>query len=136
MLSFFWVLSLLKRLGWRSELYEQMNIIRLSGLFDFAWYSRNASIVERAFRDPMVHYIRHGASLGRDPHPLFDAKFYERRSRLKTQHLNPLIYYQSLGSVADMDTCRWFNSAWYRSQCPGSLEFKRHSPPRFLSLRL
>ncbi len=121
MTSFYWWLQLRVRLGARSPLYEQATVIRASGLFDGVWYNRDTSLVKSWLRDPVIHFIRHGAKNGRDPHPLFDVKYYRRRMPAPQKDTNPLVHYQTEGAFADINPSRWFNSVWYRSLSPEPL---------------
>lgn len=69
-------------------------VIRDSGLFDGDWYLRRYPDVRKKGADPLKHYLRHGASEGRDPGPIFSTKEYLRRyPDVKESGMNPLLHY-------------------------------------------
>ena len=47
-----------------------------AALFDAEWYLRQNPDVAQQGIDPLEHYLRVGAKMGRSPHPIFDPKFY------------------------------------------------------------
>lgn len=54
---------------------EKVAAIRASGLFDEAWYVARYA----PEGDPVEHYVKVGAALGHDPHPLFGTAYYARQ---------------------------------------------------------
>ncbi|MDH3316236.1 MAG: hypothetical protein OER43_10785, partial [Gammaproteobacteria bacterium] len=49
--------------------------------------------------NPLMHYLRHGGSRGRDPHPLFDTHWYlERNPDVRAAGMNPLVHYLQFGA--------------------------------------
>jgi glycosyltransferase involved in cell wall biosynthesis len=116
LISYFWFLKLAHRLGIRTRIYDDLCVIRSSGLLDPAWYLRNKAPIARLLVDPMLHYVRKGAAAGRNPHPLFDTAFYAKGlSAAARQQFNPLVHYQSRGGRSDKNPHRWFDSGWYRA---------------------
>ena len=72
--------------------------IRQSGLFDEAWYLKRHPDVRKKGMDPIKHYLRYGASEGRDPGAGFSTKGYLRRyPDVATSGLNPLLHYVRYG---------------------------------------
>lgn len=72
--------------------------IRNSGLFDQTWYLRRYSDVRKKGMDPVKHYLRYGASEGRDPGPGFSTKGYlQRYPDVAASGLNPLLHYIRYG---------------------------------------
>jgi hypothetical protein len=76
-------IRLLNPESWRKTLQRVHSFVATSlskshmgALFDAEWYLRENPDVAQANRDPLVHYLRRGASEGRAPHALFDPKFY------------------------------------------------------------
>ena len=80
--------------------------------FDPAWYSSAYPDVGKTGIDPVMHYLRTGASQGRDPSPLFSTRWYISHSpELATARGNPLLHYLAVGKAegrspvsADKDT--------------------------------
>jgi len=64
-------------------------------LFDPAFYRSTAPVEGNA----LVHYLRAGATEGRDPHPLFSTSYYATRYRSMLQGMNPLQHYAKFGGV-------------------------------------
>jgi hypothetical protein len=61
------------------KLFHQWSAIRTiarSGLFDRKWYLANNPDVAQSGLDPIEHYVRYGASEGRDPSPVFSTQGY------------------------------------------------------------
>ena len=59
---------------------KQAKIIRESGLFDIGYYLATDGLDRRALKDPVMHFIRRGAALGRKPQPFFDPLYYGNRN--------------------------------------------------------
>jgi hypothetical protein len=106
---------------WRQErrLKSDMKVIRRSGLFDAAWYAARYGDVGRSGIDPLYHYVRHGASEGRDPNPDFDSAWYARQYPDSRQAGgNPLLHYIRSGAVEGRDPSPMFRTSWYVSRYP------------------
>src|SRR5262249_38967949 len=52
-----------------------------SGFFDAAYYREKYPDMARAEIDPLRHYVLHGAAEGRNPHPMFDTRYYIEQNR-------------------------------------------------------
>ena len=69
-----------------------------SGLFDPAWYLDSNEDVRASRLDPAVHFLRFGASQGRNPSPLFCMAAYEKRyPDVVAANLNPLVHFLEYG---------------------------------------
>jgi GT2 family glycosyltransferase len=78
--------------------YEYVAILK-SQIFDPQWYLDMYPDVAAARRDPLLHYIAHGAREGRDPHPLFSTTWYlTRYPDVALAGMNPLYHYIQYGS--------------------------------------
>lgn len=80
------------QLSWQ----QAQTLIRVSGLFDPAWYAQHNSNWLPIGVDPVLHYVVVGWRLGLNPGPKFDtqayvAQFYGASSRIKC----PLLHYLS-----------------------------------------
>ena len=85
---------LLKSLRNQSEDYR---LIKSSGIFDEEWY--HATYLDLAPEsDAIDHYLKWGASEGRNPGPLFDGAWYLRHNRdVANASANPLLHYLKNG---------------------------------------
>jgi len=91
-------LSLLKRDNHDLRRAGDLRLIRLSGLFDEAWYLANNPDVAQAKVDPVFHYLRYGGFEGRDPGPKFSSAWYlETYGDVKKAGINPLVHYLKFG---------------------------------------
>src|SRR5262245_50775799 len=64
-------------------------LVKESGMFNAEWYTRGGR-GDGSIR----HYLLHGVSEGRDPHPLFSTRFYlERYPDVAASGINPLVHY-------------------------------------------
>src|SRR5688572_8717114 len=79
----------------RKQDVERCSIVLLkSGLFDEEYYLRRNSDVATAEVDPVLHYLLHGASEGRDPGPHFSTQEYIRRyPAVAKSGINPLYHF-------------------------------------------
>ncbi len=99
------------------RLWRQNRLLRASGLFDAGWYLRQNSDVAESRADPLLHYLRFGASEGRNPNPLFDTSWYLRRNPDVAQsRLNPLAHYLLLGAAEGRDPSPAFDTSWYLAE--------------------
>jgi hypothetical protein len=81
---------------------EDVMVIAGSGLFDEAWYIRENPDVARSGINPLLHYVRHGASEKRAPFPGFNATRYVANAELRAPvRRNPLAHYILNGSSPD-----------------------------------
>jgi len=79
---------------------EAPRLLRASSLFDAEWYLRQYPDVAASKVDPVVHYLGHGASEGRDPGPGFSTRLYlARNPDVSTAGINPLLHYLRYGGA-------------------------------------
>ncbi|MDR2967426.1 MAG: glycosyltransferase family 2 protein [Methanobacteriaceae archaeon] len=72
--------------------------IKKSALFDSTYYYEKNPDVKKEAIDPLLHYIFHGYTEGRNPSPIFDGNHYLKKySDIKKSHINPLIHYLLYG---------------------------------------
>ncbi len=101
----------------QARLEERM--IRSSGLFDDAFYRATYPDVSASGLDPVVHYLRWGATLGYQPNPLFDPAFYRATyPDVQAAGLNPLIHYLRQGAARGYQPNPLFDPAFYLSSYP------------------
>ncbi len=75
-----------------------VNLLKVSGLFDEAWYLAEYPDVAEAGIDPVQHYLRYGASEGRNPSSKFDTAFYlTTNPDIAQAEINPLVHYLRYG---------------------------------------
>lgn len=87
-----------KFFGCEPEIIDSYLVIHNSGLFDKEFYLiKNTDVLESQL-DPLMHFIRFGASENRNPNSAFDTKFYKSQmSDDELNHWNPLEHYISVG---------------------------------------
>jgi len=86
-------------------------------LFDPPYYA--AQCPDLGDENPLVHYIRVGAALKRNPHSLFDSGFYvARHAEQIPPGINPLAHFLGEGGLAGCDPHPLFDTAWYLLQHP------------------
>ena len=77
---------------------EIVDIIKKSGLFDENYYLEQYGDVKQANYDPILHYVNHGATEGRNPSPNFDTTYYlNHYPEVTGSGLNPLVHYIQYG---------------------------------------
>ncbi|RRS33632.1 MAG: hypothetical protein NV67_15735 [Gammaproteobacteria bacterium (ex Lamellibrachia satsuma)] len=75
-----------------------VNLLKDSGLFDESWYLSKYPDVAEAGIDPIHHYLRYGASEGRNPSSKFDTAFYlATNPDIAQAEINPLVHYLRYG---------------------------------------
>ncbi|WP_440658024.1 glycosyltransferase [Ensifer adhaerens] len=90
--------------------------------FDGEHYLRQYEDVRRANADPLEHYLQSGCRENRNPHPLFDAKFYVASLNLLDEdrkHLaesDPFYFFLKFGAGLDADPHIGFWMGWYRAK--------------------
>lgn len=69
--------------------------IRSSAFFDSGWYLETyKDVADPSNIDPVRHYLRRGAMEGRNPHPMFNTKWYcEQNPDVKANNINPLVHF-------------------------------------------
>jgi hypothetical protein len=76
----------------------ELRVIRTSPFFDAAFYLSTNPDVATNGMDPATHYLRHGASEGRDPGPRFGTRGYlARYPDVATSGLNPIVHFELYG---------------------------------------
>jgi hypothetical protein len=82
---------------------EDVMIIAASGLFREDWYIRENPDVARSGINPLLHYVRHGASENRTPFPGFNAARYLANAEVNAPvRRNPLAHFILHGSEDDL----------------------------------
>ena len=112
--------------------YEKKSILRLlkdyltlrgSGLFMKSWYLENYPEVEGYRYSAIIHYLRHGASEGRNPNPLFNTTYYMvKNSDVAESEMNPLAHYYKYGANEGRDPSASFNTKIYLQENPDVLK--------------
>lgn len=101
----------------KGTLKREARLIHRSGLFAKQWYVESNPDVAAEGWDPIVHYLRYGASEGRDPHPLFDSDWYAaQHPELTEAKVNPLLHYILEGR--ELNPNPLFDGAWYLRHYP------------------
>lgn len=73
---------------------DQVKLIRRSKQLNTAWYRETYPEVADLAMDPAEHYLRYGASMGRNPGKNFDTRFYaETHPDVAESGLNPLVHF-------------------------------------------
>jgi hypothetical protein len=79
---------------------RDLAMIQQSALFDTSWYVANYEDVKLSGIDPALHYLRHGATEGRDPGPVFSTSGYLHANQdVKQANLNPLLHFLRHGAA-------------------------------------
>jgi glycosyltransferase involved in cell wall biosynthesis/GT2 family glycosyltransferase len=105
----------------RNERREERIVRQLedSGLFDRAFYLAENGDVARNGIDPVLHFLRHGAAEGRDPHPLFDTSYYlETNADVARAGVNPLRHFVEFGWKERRRPNPLFDVGWYLDNNP------------------
>jgi hypothetical protein len=95
--------------GWRRRLDPHL-------LFSTGFYLDENPDVAAAGVCPLVHFVRHGAAEGRDPHPLFDVRSYA--ASLGDTTVNPLVHFLDEGAQSRRSPHPWFDAASYLDAAP------------------
>ena len=64
------------------RLAEEIKLLHDSPLVDPVWYRQSHPDLRHTPIDCARHYLEYGAVEGRNPHPLFDTKFYLKTNRM------------------------------------------------------
>ena len=88
-----WLMASSARRERERTLVEDIKLLVESDYFDADWY-RSQSGGHLGRLDPVEHFLRHGASQGRDPSPRFDTTGYLLANPdVVTTGMNPLVHY-------------------------------------------
>jgi hypothetical protein len=91
-------------------------------LFDPRFYLERRPDVARSGANPLLHYLRRGATEGSDPHPLFDSRFYlEQRPDVARSGANPLVDYLRHGATNGSDPHPLFDRRYYLERRPDAV---------------
>jgi glycosyltransferase involved in cell wall biosynthesis len=96
----------------------------IAGFFDATFYRLRYPDVERAGVDPLIHYLRWGASEWRMPHPLIDPEHIIRRDPLLLRHPCTADTLDALLRDDVVDPSPFFSLAHYRRRLGAAV------PPR------
>ena len=95
----------------------ELRAIRESGLFDAAFYDRQASVA--AGHSRAGDYLLRGWRLGYRPNPLFDGDWYLRSNPdVSAAGCNPLVHFIDAGANEHRDPHPLFDVSWYLEQYP------------------
>lgn len=102
-------------------------ILRQSGLVDAEFYREQCRARGLRVVDAIGHYLRVGADLGLDPHPLFHTRYYLARNPDVAEQLNPLVHYLFHGDGEGRKPHFLFDPTWYRWAHPDVAEGGRNT---------
>lgn len=103
----------------RRSLRYNVKLIKQSELFDPAWYKARYHASTGIDDDPIVHYLRIGASLGFDPGPGFStAGYLDANPDVAESDLNPLVHYLRHGRREGRSLSRLETSPSRPPSCP------------------
>lgn len=92
------LLRLTDLLGWTVSIKAQ--VLQQSGFFDEEWYLKQYPDVAEAGKDPIEHYLRFGATEGRNPSQRFDTQWYlQNYPDVAKAGMNPLLHYIRFGKA-------------------------------------
>ncbi len=75
-------------------------MIRETGLFDADYYLDNNPDVKASGMDPLVHFVLHGGSEGRNPSADFNIAYYlTQNADVREMGINPLVHYMAWGML-------------------------------------
>ncbi|AGF78995.1 hypothetical protein UWK_02458 [Desulfocapsa sulfexigens DSM 10523] len=109
--------SKLKRyLSKNSPVYRK---IQRSGLFDCAYYLKENQDVKQSGQDGLAHFIAIGALEGRNPHPLFETRYFLGQiSSYNPDAGNILLQYLESPMLWPVDPHPLFNASYYSAMEP------------------
>lgn len=84
--------------------------------------------------DPVIHYVRHGWREGRQPHQLFDPRFYRASNPDLSTNRDPLEHFLRVGGFEDRRPSPWFDTAYYRANYPDVARSKINPLVHYLAL--
>ena len=113
----YWALTL--RLRQKMKERKIAERLRASGVFDADHYRTISPESAQALGDPVMHYVRHGASEGRNPNAAFDTRFYlETNEDVRSSRENPLDHFMSHGWQESRQPHPYFDSDYYLRSNP------------------
>jgi glycosyltransferase involved in cell wall biosynthesis len=99
------------------QLYSRF-VVQRSGIFDATYYREQCRARDLRVIDPVLHYLRIGAALGLDPHPMFQTRYYLLRNPDIAGKVNPLMHYLQNGDTEGRRPHPLFDPGWYRAANP------------------
>jgi GT2 family glycosyltransferase len=88
-------------------------------LCDPEWYRRRYPDVAGTGLDPVLHYLHHGLTEGRDPNPFFDGAWYrEHYPDAAESGVHPLLFYLRTGAARGDNPHPRFDATWYAARHP------------------
>ena len=86
-------------------------------LFDFEYYSEQASTDFPSFDSALVDYIENGFTEGYNPHVLFDTNYYlSHYLKVKRSGVNPLVHFLTHSVSEGQNPNPYFDTEYYYSQ--------------------
>jgi GT2 family glycosyltransferase len=113
-LVLYWTATFQLRTGLRRRKYARL--IRRSGLFQPEHYLAQVpeSQTAAARKDPIWHFLEHGAAEGLDPNPFFDTSYYaERCPESARDGKNPLVHFIRTRGAGKCDPSPLFDTQFY-----------------------
>ncbi|CAD5264974.1 MULTISPECIES: glycosyltransferase family 2 protein [Halomonadaceae] len=79
--------------------YSKVNyeIVKKSNLLNKKWYLENYNDVKILGMDPIVHYLKYGSKMKRDPSLNFSSQFYREEFMEENSSEDPLLHYLKIG---------------------------------------
>ena len=100
------------RRDWRARGTPAAPALRRQVLF-----GAQSQAVRESGANPLLHFVRHGAMAGRDPHPLFSVRYYLAAvPDIQATGLDPLSHYMTVGSQKGLTPHPLFDPAFYLDQ--------------------
>src|SRR5947209_8265241 len=104
-----------------------LQLVQASPLFDDAWYLQTYPDVQRAGKDPLLHYMSDGWREGRDPGPEFRTSAYlKANADVARSGINPLLHYIEFGHAEGRAT--FGHSPLAHNIIAGGFDFPSPSP--------
>ena len=116
--AFRWSGKPLARLIWSIPFPGSTSLLPRNPLFDSVFYLSQCPGVSKS-KVLWAHYLAFGADEGRNPHPLFNTSFYQRRyTDVATSGMNLLVHYWEYGSKEGRSPHAGFDTAYYLKVSP------------------
>ena len=88
-------------------------------LCDPEWYRRRYPDVAGTGLDPVLHYLHHGLTEGRDPNPFFEGAWYRAHYPDAAENgVHPLLFYLRTGAARGDNPHPRFDATWYAARHP------------------
>lgn len=124
--------------GWSLEEQDPEVVSKLRDAFDESFYLANNTDVAASGEDPLVHYMRVGWLLGRDPTPSFSTSYYlEQSPDIQAAGMNPFLHYVLHGARERRSTepyQRWLSRIDYQPTVTAIVPNYNHA--RYLRQRI